>query len=104
MRKLIMGLCLFLTLTLLTACQNGGMQMYESHFMGPFDTQFEFRAYADSQDTFDTYAKLVEDAFTHYHELYDQYNTYEGLNNIKTINDAAGDLRDEHRGLSHVFQ
>ena len=91
MRKLIMGLCLFLTLTLLTACQNGGMQMYESHFMGPFDTQFEFRAYADNQDTFDTYAKLVEDAFTHYHGLYDQYNTYEGLNNIKTINDAAGD-------------
>lgn len=91
MRKIMIGLCLCMTFALLTACQSVNIQMYESHFMGPFDTQFEFRAYADDEKTFDSYAKLVQDAFTHYHQLYDQYHTYEGINNIKTINDAAGD-------------
>jgi thiamine biosynthesis lipoprotein len=33
---------------------------------------------------------LIYDNLKEYHELYDIYNDYEGINNIKTINDNAG--------------
>ena len=34
--------------------------------------------------------ELLRQKLMHYHQLYDIYHTYEGINNIKSINDAAG--------------
>jgi thiamine biosynthesis lipoprotein len=46
--------------------------------------------YADSEEKFMEYSQLIYDNLKEYHELYDIYNDYDGINNIKTINDNAG--------------
>ena len=33
---------------------------------------------------------MVQSRFRELHKLFDKYNNYEGINNIKTINDNAG--------------
>lgn len=55
-----------------------------------FDTVLEFIAFAPNQKKFDEYFDMVKKDYIHYNELFDKYNDYEGVNNIKTINDNAG--------------
>ena len=35
-------------------------------------------------------AREIQEQLTKYHQLFDIYNSYEGVNNLKTINDLAG--------------
>ena len=55
-----------------------------------FDTVFSLRVYDVSQDEFSTSYQEAADLFTYYNNLFDIYNNYDGLNNLKTINDNAG--------------
>lgn len=55
-----------------------------------FDTIFTLVGYAASQDEFDQYFELMQTEAYHYHQLFDKYHDYEGISNIKTINDNAG--------------
>ena len=47
-------------------------------------------AYSESEEEFGQYFKFMVDEFIRYNALFDKYNDYEGVNNIKTINDNAG--------------
>ena len=73
----------------LTACDKKYTR-YEAEFLLLFDTLTKIIAYTDSKDEFTGYAQLIYDNLKAYHELFDIYNNYEGINNIKTINDNAG--------------
>ena len=55
-----------------------------------FDTKIELMANVKDQSEFDHYFALTKDLFLGYNKLFDKYNDYEGINNIKTINDNAG--------------
>ena len=55
-----------------------------------FDTVISLIAYADDETQFNEYFDLVRSEFKRYNALFDKYNDYEGVNNIKTINDNAG--------------
>lgn len=55
-----------------------------------FDTVISLIAYADDEAQFNEYFELVRSEFKRYNSLFDKYNDYEGINNIKTINDKAG--------------
>lgn len=55
-----------------------------------FDTKIDFYATVDSQKEFDAYFTTVKQEYWKYHQFFDKYNDYEGINNIKTINDQAG--------------
>ncbi|MBR3694398.1 MAG: FAD:protein FMN transferase [Erysipelotrichales bacterium] len=55
-----------------------------------FDTVISLTAYTDSTTKFNEYYAVLEEKFRYYHQLFDKFNTYEGINNIKTINDQAG--------------
>jgi len=46
--------------------------------------------YAGSNAEFTTLAEAVKSKLQEYNRLYDIYNNYDGINNIKTINDNAG--------------
>lgn len=93
-----MGMFLVILCTLLTGCkepeaslsENIEMARYSAHFFGVFDTQTTVIGYAESQEDFDEKVKKIEEYLKYYHELYDIYHTYEGINNMKTINDNAG--------------
>lgn len=83
---------------LFTGCQkqpqNGLNQeeqiRYTANFLDVFDTQTTIVAYAESQEAFDEKVELLKEKLKFYHRLYDIYHSYEGINNIKTINDNAG--------------
>ena len=67
-----------------------GYIKYSYEFLGAFDTVVQFIGYAKTQDEFEKMAEIVEKRFLELHKLYDIYNDYEGINNVKTINDNAG--------------
>ncbi len=78
---------------LLSGCAGDSMAGYTKYsyeFLGSFDTVIQFIGYAKSQDDLEAMAKSGETRFMELHRLFDIYNTYDGINNIKTINDNAG--------------
>lgn len=85
---------LLLILMILTGCQaetKGDVKTnYRNTFFDYFDTVTTVIAYTDTEEEFDALFAEVQAEFKEYHELYDIYNDYEGINNIKTINDNAG--------------
>ncbi len=65
-------------------------QRYTTVFYDAFDTVTQLIAYCDSEEEFTAQADAIHEDLLEYHKLYDIYNDYEGINNIKTINDNAG--------------
>ncbi|MDO5349888.1 MAG: FAD:protein FMN transferase [Lachnospiraceae bacterium] len=63
---------------------------YQASFLGVFDTVTTMVGYSLDKDTFTAYAQELKTELEEYHQLYDIYNDYPGINNIKTINDNAG--------------
>lgn len=91
MRRLIriVGACaVVLLLSGLLGC--GGKKSYQKTFYSLFETVSTLTVYADSEEDFEKAAKYFEDELTKYHRLFDIYNNYDGINNLKTINDYAG--------------
>lgn len=65
-------------------------EKYDDTFFDTFDTITTVVAYTENKEEFDSYMVKIKDRFLELHKLYDKYNDYEGINNIKTINDNAG--------------
>ena len=63
---------------------------YNATFLTLFDTVTTIRGRAESEAAFTETAQAVHDELLVYHQLFDIYNDYEGLNNLKTVNDNAG--------------
>ena len=55
-----------------------------------FDTFFAVQGMPLEQDEFNSIFKEASEDFSYYNKLFDIYNDYDGINNIKTINDNAG--------------
>ena len=66
------------------------LEKYEASFFDVFDTQTQIIGYASSKEQFSEQMSLIKDKFQYYNDLYDIYHDYEGMNNIKIINDNAG--------------
>ena len=80
---------------LLTACAapaetETGPKQYQATFLDVFDTVTTVMGYAESQEAFAETAETAHDLLLEYHQLYDIYNDYEGIRNLKTVNDQAG--------------
>ncbi len=63
---------------------------YADSFYDTFDTLVQVVAYTKSEQEFRQYFAIIEETFQKLHRLYTIYESYEGLNNLKTINDNAG--------------
>ena len=55
-----------------------------------FDTIYSYTAYGYDENELRNSFELGTELFTKYNNLFDIYNDYESLNNLKTINDNAG--------------
>ncbi len=63
---------------------------YSESFFDTFDTITMVVGYTKSEAEFKTYVNQMHGRFLELHQLYDIYTNYEGVNNVKTINDEAG--------------
>ena len=65
-------------------------QRYSTIFYDAFDTVTQVIAYCDSEEEFTRQMDALHTDLLEYHRLYDIYNDYDGVVNVKTINDNAG--------------
>ncbi|HOB86701.1 MAG TPA: FAD:protein FMN transferase [Bacillota bacterium] len=70
--------------------KTGEYNRYSDSFFGTFDTVVQVVAYARDRQEFEGYYNQIQARFQRLHQLYDTYNDYEGINNLKTVNDRAG--------------
>ncbi len=89
MKKTI-AVFLALILLLSSGCALQKEQRYNAQFLSLFDTLTTIVGYARSEDEFKELAEKLRLKLEEYHQLYDIYNDYPDVNNIKTINDNAG--------------
>lgn len=91
LKKIVSVVLIIVIISNLAACNlQKSNNRYQAQFLELFDTVTTIIGYAKDEPTFTGYAQLIHDNLEVYHKLYDIYNDYEGINNIKTINDNAG--------------
>ena len=64
-------------------------EKYSMSFFGTFDTVISIIGYAPDQATFDQEAAKAQELFTNLHQQFDKYHLYEGVNNLRTLNEQA---------------
>ena len=78
---------------LLSGCGAGEAEeskQYTATFLTVFDTVTAITGRSESQEAFSEKAQAIHDALLEYHRLFDIYNEYDGIHNLKTVNDNAG--------------
>jgi len=85
---------LLLVLLLLSGCSGSVIRkeqsIYEATFLTLFDTVTVIKGPAESEQAFSELSQSIYGELEYYHQLFDIYHDYEGLNNLKTVNDMAG--------------
>ncbi len=81
-------LALFLLLSV-TACSQSAQQSYTQSFLDLFDTASSVTASDSSQQAFDEHYETVYSELETYSQLFDIYNSYGDLVNLKYINENA---------------
>ena len=85
---LLLALCL-----LVSGCSQPAKEedkQYTATFLDLFDTVTTILGRAEREETFREKAQAIHDDLQYYHRLFDIYNDYEGVANMKTINENAG--------------
>ncbi|MCH5278324.1 MAG: FAD:protein FMN transferase [Christensenellaceae bacterium] len=85
----------FVVIILLITCTGAisacaGLNRYSYTFLGAFDTSVTITAFCKNESDFEKLCTTVEAEMLSYHRYFDIYNTYEGITNLKSINDNAG--------------
>ena len=80
-----------LSLSLLVGCKpKKELTRYTTIFYDVFDTVTQVIAYCESEEEFNSQMDALHADLITYNQLYDIYNDYPGVTNVKTINDNAG--------------
>lgn len=79
---LLAGLCIFRFVPRKT--------LYTATYFDLFDTVTTIKGMAADEKQFSETAQTIYRQLLSYHRLFDIYNEYEGIHNLKTVNDAAG--------------
>ena len=92
MKRIPIALCLLLAFTLLfSGCSSEPEKARrEAQFLVLFDTATTVIGYTETEQEFEDMVNLLYNELEVYHQLYDIYHDYEGVANIKTVNDNAG--------------
>ena len=89
LKKGIFSLLALSMMSLVVGCEKK-YELMSHHFTGPFDTITTYMSYANNEEEFNEQCDYIEEQLNYYDQLFDKYNTYNGMNNLKTINDNAG--------------
>lgn len=88
-KKLKFCVLIFLMIFLLIGCTNKN-KLHKLQYFNLFDTVTRIIGYEENDENFQIISEKIYKNLLEYNKLYDIYNNYEGINNIKTINDNAG--------------
>lgn len=87
-------LCAVLALLWLTGCttltERFHPQIYSATYLDVFDTVTTVMGNAESEEAFQQQAQQIHDQLIYLHKLFDIYHNYDGIANLKTVNDQAG--------------
>ena len=70
--------------------QGQALEKLDKTYYDYFDTVTTYLTYSDDKEGFEKACDLLEKDLARYHKLYNSYDSFEGVNNFKTINDKAG--------------
>jgi thiamine biosynthesis lipoprotein len=70
--------------------RSGRDRKFSAEFFGTFDTVVTFTAFAPDEAEFERFLGVVRGEMERMSRLFDIYNSYEGVVNVKTTNEAAG--------------
>ena len=83
-------LLVVLGLALTVYQKNAQPEQYKRYYIDAFDTATQIIGYAESEEVFGEQADLINEELKRYHKMYDIYNLYGSVNNLKLINNNAG--------------
>lgn len=76
---------------LLTGCSGKEkLEEFQVQYLDCFDTVSMVTVCARNQAEFDALEPKIHEELLRYHKLFDIYENYENINNLKTVNDQAG--------------
>ena len=90
MKRLLSLLAVCLLLCGCTPVMQAAPRQYTATFLTLFDTVTTVMGPGETEEAFQVKAQAIHDELETYHRLFDIYNEYEGIVNLKTINDGAG--------------
>jgi len=104
-RTALSSFALILILSVLFPLQScsGGYAAFSDTRFDYFDTVCTLTAYAPSRSVFESAAEDLFAAMEEYDRLFDIYNAYDGLNNLKTVNDRAGEPVEVSDGIIELL-
>lgn len=92
MKKILAGT--LAAVLLFSACkpetEPAATEKFSGSFYGTFDTVVQLVGYTETQEQFDAYLAALKEDFEGYHKEFDNYHSYDGINNIYTVNQMAG--------------
>jgi len=90
--QIFIFILVFALVAILSGCslETSKLERRQAQFIELFDTATVLIQYTETEEEFKETSELIHDELETYHELYDIYNNYPELNNIRTINEQAG--------------
>lgn len=88
--KKILAISILAVALIFTASCGQQVTKREASFLTLFDTVTRIVQYTDDEEGFAEIAEFIRGELEGYHQLYDIYKDYDGIANIKTVNDNAG--------------
>lgn len=84
-------LTVLIILSLLTSCKSKDvLSKHSDSFIGTFDTVITVVAYTDKEEDYIENYNYIRDRFQYFNNLFDIYNSYDNIVNLKNINNMAG--------------
>ena len=93
MKRIILAalaVCLLLSGCGRNTLEEPEQKQYTATFLNLFDTVTTVVGRAESKESFQAQAEEIRDNLEYYHQRFDIYHDYEGVANLKTVNDQAG--------------
>lgn len=90
MKKIVPILLMMVLLWGCAGMASENQKQYSATFLTLFDTVTTILGPGETEEDFRQQAQRIHDELLVYHQLFDIYKEYDGLTNLKTINDQAG--------------
>ena len=95
MKRFIAFATLLLLLFSMAGCKNKGKLKFTEYSFDYFDTATTIVGYEKTEAEFDVVCEEIKGLMQKYHQLYNIYNRYEGVNNLCVVNDTVDGVHKE---------